>query len=108
MLNKHHKRKEGMRTNLAVPFADKDAAKSLGARWDAARRVWYVENVDNLEQFLRWIPGAVSPSKPARTQASRLIVGQWYFDIKCKCLAWDPCEKCRQTVVDVGWPKLAA
>ena len=26
-------------------------AKSLGARWDAARRVWYVENVDNLEQF---------------------------------------------------------
>ena len=25
-----------MRTNLAVPFADKDAAKSLGARWDGS------------------------------------------------------------------------
>ena len=27
---------------LSVPFAQKDAAKALGARWDAARRTWAV------------------------------------------------------------------
>ena len=26
---------------LAVPYADKDEAKALGARWDPARRQWY-------------------------------------------------------------------
>jgi hypothetical protein len=30
-----------MRHDLKVPFADKDAAKKLGARWDAARKIWY-------------------------------------------------------------------
>ena len=45
-----------MRTNLKVPFAEKDAAKRLGARWDAARKVWYVEDLENLKPFLRWMP----------------------------------------------------
>ena len=39
-----------------VPFAEKDDARRLGARWDMARRVWYAENVENLVPFLRWIP----------------------------------------------------
>jgi Domain of unknown function (DUF5710) len=30
------------RIDLKVPFAGKDDAKRLGARWDAARKVWYV------------------------------------------------------------------
>ena len=45
-----------MRTNLIVPFAEKDEARRLGARWDMARRVWYVENVEDLVPFLRWVP----------------------------------------------------
>jgi hypothetical protein len=45
-----------MRTDLEVPFSQKDEARRLGARWDAARRVWFVENVENLNPFLRWIP----------------------------------------------------
>lgn len=31
------------RVYLAVPFAEKDAAKALGARWDPAKRCWYVQ-----------------------------------------------------------------
>ena len=29
------------RVNLAVPFAQKDEAKRLGAKWDVAKRTWY-------------------------------------------------------------------
>ena len=28
--------------DLKVPFHDKDAAKRLGARWNAERRTWFV------------------------------------------------------------------
>ncbi|MFI3136422.1 MAG: DUF5710 domain-containing protein, partial [Methylococcaceae bacterium] len=27
---------------LNVPFAQKDEAKALGARWDAAQKKWYI------------------------------------------------------------------
>ena len=45
-----------MRTDLHVPYPEKDEAKRLGARWDPTRQVWYVENKENLEPFLRWMP----------------------------------------------------
>ena len=45
-----------MRINLTTPFAEKDAAKALGARWDSARKVWYVVDPQDLAPFMRWIP----------------------------------------------------
>lgn len=45
-----------MRTDLSVPFAQRFQAKKLGAKWDQSRRVWYVENKENLEPFLQWMP----------------------------------------------------
>jgi len=45
-----------MRTNLNVPFHEKDQAKKLGARWDSAQKTWYVENVENIAKFMRWMP----------------------------------------------------
>ena len=45
-----------MRVNLQVPYAEKDAAKRLGAQWDPARRVWYVQDLEKLEPFLKWMP----------------------------------------------------
>lgn len=29
------------RVDLQVPFAEKDEAKRLGARWDSRQRTWY-------------------------------------------------------------------
>ncbi|WP_080413056.1 DUF5710 domain-containing protein [Burkholderia ubonensis] len=58
-----------MRVNLNVPIREKDKAKRLGASWDPARKVWYVENVENLEAFLPWIPDRLkrpSASRPAQ------------------------------------------
>ena len=39
---------------LNVPFAEKDAAKSVGARWDAARKKWYVPKGLDMAPFARW------------------------------------------------------
>lgn len=56
--------KTTMRTNLKVPYAEKDEARKLGARWDAARKTWYVENVENIAPLMRWMPKHLT--EPAR------------------------------------------
>jgi len=49
-----------LRINLNVPYAEKDLAKQRGAKWDSARKTWYVENnlneEHNLRMFLQWAP----------------------------------------------------
>lgn len=42
------------RLDLNVPYADKDAVKSLGAQWDATRKVWYVKAGLDAEPFRHW------------------------------------------------------
>ena len=95
-----------MRTNLKVPFAEKDEAKKLGARWDAARKIWYVEDKLDMAPFSRWSPtpqqtGGDGPAACGtvahRQQATgKVIVGSAYVEPTrvCECLPWDVCEKC--------------
>jgi exodeoxyribonuclease VII large subunit len=53
-------------TYLQVPFRDKDSAKALGARWDPARRQWYVPDGRELAPFSAWLPpGELAASSPA-------------------------------------------
>ncbi len=67
-----------MRINLKTPFAEKDTVKALGARWDAAKKLWYITDVADLTPFLRWIPDvqaateetAASAGKPADSSAT--------------------------------------
>ena len=49
-------------TFLTVPFKDKDAAKGLGARWDAAQRQWFVPEGRALAPFALWLPGGSVPA----------------------------------------------
>ncbi len=42
-------------TYLTVDYKDKDAAKALGARWDAAQRQWFVPEGRDLAPFAAWI-----------------------------------------------------
>ena len=44
------------RQYLNVPFTQKDAAKSLGARFDGAVKRWYVEEGRDLAMFAQWLP----------------------------------------------------
>ena len=45
-----------MRVNLLVPYIDKDVAKRRGAKWDIARKIWYIEDHPRMELFLKWMP----------------------------------------------------
>jgi hypothetical protein len=52
----------GRATYLNVPFPEKDAAKSRGARWDPKRRSWYVPPAVDTTPFARWLPMESSPA----------------------------------------------
>ncbi len=101
-----------MRTNLQVPFAEKDQAKQLGARWDAARKVWFVENKPDMSSFARWMPVNSVASGPDQSgqavsaankqQATgKFFVGSAYVERPrvCACLPWAVCEKCQSTAL---------
>lgn len=55
-----------MRTELDVPFSQKDEAKALGAKWDRVKKIWYVPDGVNPEPFAAWLPGVdrSDPSAP--------------------------------------------
>lgn len=59
-----------MRINLKTPFAEKDAVKALGARWDATRKIWYIVDVPDLTPFMRWIPDVLAASEDSAAQGS--------------------------------------
>ncbi|MFI8619263.1 exodeoxyribonuclease VII large subunit [Acidovorax sp. NPDC077693] len=52
-------------TYLTSSFKDKDRVKALGARWDPAKRQWYVPDGLVLTPFAEWLPvgGATPPSQ---------------------------------------------
>jgi len=64
------------KTYLNVPFAQKDEAKALGARWDAVPKKWFVPADKDITLFARWQAesGAVQSSglktSPAKTGSS--------------------------------------
>jgi hypothetical protein len=93
-----------MRINLVTPFAEKDAVKALGARWDATRKVWYIQDVADLTPFLRWIPdlkaatasptlaAAVIPTASIR-RSEGVITKSTIVITHCGCqvLPWEDC-----------------
>ena len=66
------------KTYLNVPFAQKDAAKALGARWDAANKKWYVPADKDITLFAQWQAQsgtlestATTTSKPRATASTK-------------------------------------
>ena len=51
-----------MRINLIVPFSEHELAKKRGAKWDMARKTWYVENPENIFEFVQWAPERLKTS----------------------------------------------
>lgn len=100
-----------MRINLVTPFAEKDAVKALGARWDPTKKVWFITDVADLTPFARWIPdhkstddasAAAEPrsSPPPATATPRAQTGSPARKppplnvphCGCTVLPWEACE----------------
>lgn len=80
-----------MRTYLKVPFAEKDDAKAHGARWDPARKSWYVEG-EELSPFQRWLPtGQGDAAAPAASRTPRTGPAQLAPHCGCDVLPWEHC-----------------
>lgn len=62
-------------TFLDVPFKQKDEAKALGARWDAAARKWYVPDGMDPGPFSAWLPaGSKSPAATVKAAGRELAL----------------------------------
>jgi hypothetical protein len=95
-----------IRINLVTPFAEKDAVKALGARWDAAKKCWYIVDIADFTPFKRWIsdlkaavdmsggttladkPNFSLPTPPPNAQTKSVKV---VADCGCDVLPWDDC-----------------
>jgi Domain of unknown function (DUF5710) len=55
------------KTYLNVPYAQKDAVKALGARWDAANKKWFVPADVDITLFAKWQLQAVALESPLTT-----------------------------------------
>ena len=60
--------------NLKVPFNEKDQAKSLGARWNAEAKLWYVPQGVDAAPFEKWLLPAPNTAPAAAAAASKPVV----------------------------------
>lgn len=67
---------------LLVPFAEKDQAKALGARWDGHLRTWYLPDGLPSEPFSQWLPPVDRWNVRSR----------WYWIVTSETVCWK-CER---------------
>lgn len=65
-------------TYLKVEFREKDIARSLGARWDAVNKQWFIPSGMDPAAFARWLPDSVVPiaTEVSGLEAGRLSLSQ--------------------------------
>lgn len=99
---------------LKVPYAEKDKAKALGARWNAERKAWYVPDGTDATPFEQWRTsgdagsalgqGAAKESKgKVDSYVGKPTVGEHYFALEHDCNPFAECAQCRPALVASGW-----
>jgi len=56
---------------LNVPYAEKDAAKALGARWDPAKKKWYAPADLDKALFANWLVDTSVAKVTARSSSTK-------------------------------------
>lgn len=74
------------RINLDVPFSQKDEAKSLGARWDPALKVWYAPDGINSLPLSQWIPKTEKALPKNRPEFS--VRSPYYYVVQSISNCW--------------------
>ena len=90
--------------NLKVPYAEKDEAKALGARWNAQRKIWYVPDGVAPAPFERWITAGAAPAEASRDAfGAKVVAGAHYVELEHDCLPFAPCPQCQAALQESGW-----
>lgn len=78
------------RNLIDVPYAEKDAAKALGARWDRREQSWYVPDGVDAAAFAKWTSpaksiasdqGQLRPAKSGEESVSRPAFDRTYLAV---------------------------
>lgn|GEM_PF-576851 len=105
---------------LTVPYAEKDDAKALGARWNPTRRRWYVPQGVAAEPFAKWLDGAPVPeagagpaAAPARkgrvdSYQGKTVVGVNFIDLAHDCDPLQDCPACAGRLAGTPWAQAHA
>jgi hypothetical protein len=96
---------------LKVPYAEKDKAKALGARWNAERKAWYIPDGTAATPFEQWLTGSSDVPAAAAAKGSGKVdsyvgkptVGAHYFDLEHDCSPFTECAQCRPKLESSGW-----
>lgn len=100
---------------LQVPYAEKDAAKAKGAKWDSKGKTWYVPPGMLLTPFEKWLPAdaaahsgkpeAAAKKAPAKADSyvGKTVVGAHYIKLDHDCDPFEECEVCRPALEVSGW-----
>ena len=71
---------------LNCPFDDKEECKSLGGKWDAESRSWFITSNLDIEKFEKWIvPGAIAKANDSEDN------GRTYLNVP-----FDEKEACKE------------
>ncbi|MFB9242552.1 hypothetical protein IV454_05320 [Massilia antarctica] len=97
---------------LKVPYAEKDEAKALGARWNKDSKLWYVPDGVDAAPFQRWVlkGAAPGPAKASGAPAGRVdsyvgkqVVGARYVALEHGCNPFEACAECGPKLAASGW-----
>lgn len=101
---------------LKVPFAEKDEAKALGARWNGERKSWYVPDGKPTEGFERWLPPGGADFVPAKAASApkakpasvdsyvgKSVIGKLYQELPHDCNPFEACPVCAPALAASGW-----
>ncbi|NNG23395.1 DUF5710 domain-containing protein [Telluria aromaticivorans] len=95
---------------LTVPYAEKDEAKALGARWNPTKRRWYVPDGVATAAFEKWAGQGGDTAAPASggrvdSYQGKTVVGTNYVALEHGCNPFEPCAQCSATLAGTPWEK---
>ncbi len=101
---------------LTVPYAEKDEAKALGARWNPTKRRWYVPDGVATAAFAKWAgqgadagagePAGAAPAKGrVDSYQGKTVTGTNYVALEHHCNPFETCPQCAAALADTEWQK---
>ncbi len=100
---------------LNVPYAEKDEAKALGARWNPTKRRWYVPDGVATAAFAKWAGQGADADAPAASSGKtggrvdsyqgKTVTGTNYVALEHDCNPFEACPQCTAALGDSAWQK---